>query len=254
MRALRKFARRMLGRDRLPIPSIPPYPVFEPAPDAYTLPPDFEDEFLPARRFMIIAHRGARLDATENTLEAFRLARQQGANVIETDIRLSADGYVVLHHDPDLAPSKGGGLVAGKTLDELQSLDVPTLEDAFLEFPDLGYILDMKVEDDCAAEKTVAIIKKHDMRHNALFEGYFTYLDNLRYWRMPRLELTEHMRTGDPASRNLMDQVHRDGRFAYATAHEAKRMRILIDLGVDGIFTPHIKTLARVARKAGVMK
>lgn len=50
---------------------------------------------------LIIAHRGASADAPENTLAAFRLAWRQGADAIETDLRLTADGAVVAFHDED---------------------------------------------------------------------------------------------------------------------------------------------------------
>lgn len=49
----------------------------------------------------IIAHRGASAHAPENTLAAFRLAWQQGADGIELDVRLSRDGRVMVHHDKD---------------------------------------------------------------------------------------------------------------------------------------------------------
>lgn len=52
-------------------------------------------------RPLVIAHRGASHDAPENTLAAFRLAWEQGADAIETDLRLSADGMPVCIHDAD---------------------------------------------------------------------------------------------------------------------------------------------------------
>ena len=50
----------------------------------------------------ILAHRGASADAPENTLAAFREAARQGADGIEFDVRLSADGCPVVIHDRDL--------------------------------------------------------------------------------------------------------------------------------------------------------
>jgi len=55
----------------------------------------------------IIAHRGASADAPENTVEAFRLAWQQGADAIEMDLRLTADGQVIVFHDEDLRRMAG---------------------------------------------------------------------------------------------------------------------------------------------------
>jgi glycerophosphoryl diester phosphodiesterase len=52
---------------------------------------------------MIIAHRGASHAAPENTLPAFARAWREGADGIECDVRLSADGEVVCLHDPDTA-------------------------------------------------------------------------------------------------------------------------------------------------------
>jgi glycerophosphoryl diester phosphodiesterase len=53
-------------------------------------------------RMRVWAHRGASAHVTENTLAAFELARQQGADGIELDVRLDASGDVVVFHDDDL--------------------------------------------------------------------------------------------------------------------------------------------------------
>ncbi|MEW6487174.1 MAG: glycerophosphodiester phosphodiesterase [Thermodesulfobacteriota bacterium] len=50
----------------------------------------------------VFAHRGSSLDHPENTLEAFEAALAEGATGIETDLRLTRDGVLVLVHDPDL--------------------------------------------------------------------------------------------------------------------------------------------------------
>jgi len=55
----------------------------------------------------VFAHRGASLDHPENTLEAFAAALAQGATGIETDLRLTQDGVIVLVHDEDLLRTAG---------------------------------------------------------------------------------------------------------------------------------------------------
>lgn len=50
----------------------------------------------------VLGHRGARQSAPENTLAAFELARQQGADGVELDVRLDGTGRVVVFHDPTL--------------------------------------------------------------------------------------------------------------------------------------------------------
>jgi glycerophosphoryl diester phosphodiesterase len=73
----------------------------------------------------IIAHRGASFDAPENTLSAFRLAWVQGADGIEGDFMLTADGQIVCFHDLDTQRLAGEKhIIKESTLAELRSLDV----------------------------------------------------------------------------------------------------------------------------------
>ena len=74
----------------------------------------------------VIAHRGAREAAQENTLPAFRLAREFGAEWVELDARRTADGVVVVHHDAQLAD---GRVLAELTVDELPEF-IPSLAEA----------------------------------------------------------------------------------------------------------------------------
>jgi glycerophosphoryl diester phosphodiesterase len=74
---------------------------------------------------LIIAHRGASYDAPENTLAAFRLAREQGADGIEADFHLSSDGRIVCIHDKDLERVAGvKDVVKDTTFEVLRSRDV----------------------------------------------------------------------------------------------------------------------------------
>ncbi len=56
----------------------------------------------PSGRPWIIAHRGASLQAQENTIAAFELAAELGADAIELDARRTADGALIVHHDDTL--------------------------------------------------------------------------------------------------------------------------------------------------------
>jgi glycerophosphoryl diester phosphodiesterase len=82
---------------------------------------------------MIQAHRGASAYRPENTLEAFSLAIEQGADGIELDVHLTKDGEVVVAHDERLERvSDGTGYINDYTLEELKSLNFNKL------FPDSG--------------------------------------------------------------------------------------------------------------------
>lgn len=58
-----------------------------------------EEDVAMQRRPWIVAHRGACLEAPENTLEAFEAAVRMGADMIEMDVRATRDGRLVVHHD-----------------------------------------------------------------------------------------------------------------------------------------------------------
>ena len=90
---------------------------------------------------MVVAHRGASSTQPENTLTAFDAALRAGADVVELDVRLTADGVPVVLHDADVAvTTDGNGWIHELTLDQVKALDagrgsgtterIPTLEEA----------------------------------------------------------------------------------------------------------------------------
>lgn len=85
-------------------------------------------------RFDVEGHRGAAGLAPENTVAGFLAAFEAGATGVELDVRLSADGHVVVWHDPTLRADKcrsDAGLVGARvdelTLAQLQTVDVGSL-------------------------------------------------------------------------------------------------------------------------------
>ena len=118
---------------------------------------------------LVIAHRGASAYAPENTIEAFALGLEMGAEALEMDVRLTSDGHVVVHHDPTAARMAGDArAVAAMTLAEVQALDggarfsadagatfpwrgrgvrVPALAEVLARFPTTPIILEIKTLD-----------------------------------------------------------------------------------------------------------
>jgi glycerophosphoryl diester phosphodiesterase len=102
------------------------------------LPRPHVNNWFSSQRPLLIAHRGASADAPENTLAAFNLALEQGADGIEFDVQLAADGVPVVIHDGRLERTTNGqGPVRAQTAAALQALDagdgrgVPTLDQLF---------------------------------------------------------------------------------------------------------------------------
>jgi glycerophosphoryl diester phosphodiesterase len=74
-------------------------------------------------RVAVVAHRGAHAYAPENTMAAFRLAHELGADAIELDVHLSADERLVVMHDDTLdRTTSGSGLIGSWTWDDLSRL------------------------------------------------------------------------------------------------------------------------------------
>lgn len=89
---------------------------------------------------LVIAHRGASAAAAENTLPAFRLARELGADWVELDARRSQDGMVVVSHDACLAD---GRMIVKTNSDDLP-VSMPNLAEALEECESTGVNIEIK--------------------------------------------------------------------------------------------------------------
>lgn len=95
---------------------------------------------------LIYGHRGASGYAPENTLPAFQLAMDMGADGFELDVHLSKDGELVVIHDETVdRTTDGTGLVRELTLAQLKKLDAYNGMDAYrgTRIPTLGEVFDL---------------------------------------------------------------------------------------------------------------
>ena len=138
----------------------------------------------------IIAHRGASAYAPENTLAAFELALRQGADAIELDAKLSADGHIVVFHDQTTQRTTAHeGRIGAMTLNELRKLDagshfdisfsgepIPTLEEVFKAVGQLTYInvelTNYASPTDALPEKVAALVKQHRLSQRVFFSSF----------------------------------------------------------------------------------
>ena len=153
----------------------------------------------------VIAHRGASAEAPENTLPAFELAASQGADALELDVRLTADGVPVVIHDATLdRTTDRRGPVATLTAAELRTADagarftpdggrsfpyrsagvrVPTLGEVLAALPALPLLVEVKEPQAQEAVRRVllehraaercAVASEHDAALDAFREGPF---------------------------------------------------------------------------------
>lgn len=146
-------------------------------------------EYFP--RPIIFAHRGDLAHAPENTLPSFQQALQKGADGVELDAKLTADGHVIVIHDPTLdRTTNGKGRVAASTLEVIRKLDagtwfnekfagtkVPLLEEVF-ETVGRDKMINIELTNyasprDGLVLKVSELIKRHNNQSQILFSSFF---------------------------------------------------------------------------------
>ncbi|MGQ0793946.1 MAG: glycerophosphodiester phosphodiesterase [Deltaproteobacteria bacterium] len=128
--------------------------------------------------FFKIAHRGASFYEPENTIRSFRRAIEMRADMIEFDVRLSADGELVVMHDEMVdRTTNGAGLVRAMTLGELKALDaglgekIPTFEEVVgLAEGRTGLVIELK--ESGTEERVVESLIKRNLTDNAFIVSF----------------------------------------------------------------------------------
>lgn len=140
---------------------------------------------------VIFAHRGASAHAPENTLAAFELALEQGADAIELDVKLSADGQVVVIHDATVDRTTGThGRVRDLSLAQLRALNagsffasrfstekIPMLEEVFEAVGRRTFInvelTNYNTPRDHLVESVCMLVKQHNLQGRVIFSSFY---------------------------------------------------------------------------------
>jgi glycerophosphoryl diester phosphodiesterase len=132
---------------------------------------------LPARP-LILGHRGAPLEAPENTLRAFELALERGADGVELDVQRSADGVPVVIHDETLErTTDGSGPVSACTAAELRRFSsrgepIPTLEEAIAWAAARGAWLNIELKAQAAEQATLDLVRAAGWQHRTILSSF----------------------------------------------------------------------------------
>ncbi|KAF9417973.1 hypothetical protein HW555_005118 [Spodoptera exigua] len=102
-----------------------------------------ESQYKPEKVVRCIAHRGAALDAPENTMEALKYCVEHDCNIIELDVRASRDGKLVLLHDEGLERLTGTDISSIRTVDwdRIKDIDVGATHPNRKQFKDVRLCL-----------------------------------------------------------------------------------------------------------------
>lgn len=139
---------------------------------------------------LIYGHRGASGHAPENTLEAFRLAMEMGADGFELDVHLSKDGELVVIHDETVdRTTDGTGFVRDLTLAQLKKLDasngmtpyqgarIPTLGEVFDLVQNTRHIVNVEIKTDewfypQIEEKCLALASEKGVEDRIIYSSF----------------------------------------------------------------------------------
>jgi glycerophosphoryl diester phosphodiesterase len=221
---------------------------------------------------LIIAHRGASSMARENTLEAFQIAIDLRADVIEFDVRRTQDRHYVIHHDPHIAGKPLNEMTLREVREIARSLDyhVPEFEEVLaltrgkigldIELKEEGYEREIiRLAGRSLAEEGDSIVSsfhagclarvkqcRAGVRTGLIFKdpGALTtaILEGDTDWLLPARNLAEG---------KLLERMSRSGKkIAVWTVNDKEQMRRLLeDDRIEGIITD--RTDAALAVRAG---
>jgi glycerophosphoryl diester phosphodiesterase len=227
----------------------------------------------------VLGHRGASAAEPENTLAAFRRAREMGADGVELDVRRTADGGLAVHHDARLAD--------GRPLAEVPSSELPTLVPLLEPALDAceGLLVNIEIKNwpddedfdpgERVAAGVVELLRSRGGRDEVLVSGFhLPTIDRVRQldrdlptaWLVlgvmrPRRVMAKLVRHGHrvlhphhrSVTRDLMAAARDHGVEVNTwTVDEPRRMLAMAELGVAGLVTnvPDV-AVATLAGRAG---
>jgi glycerophosphoryl diester phosphodiesterase len=258
---------------------------------------------------LVIAHQGGDGIWPGDTMYAFEKAVEIGADVLEMDAHITKDNQIVLMHDEKVdRTTNGKGLIEDLTVAELKQLDaayqwsndgdktfpfrgqgiqVATLEELFQKFPQMRYVIEIKLTENPIDKPLCDLIRKHNLQNKVVIASFHDEaMQNFRTTcpevatSASRGEVTKFVLLGkvflsglvapqyqsiqppyDPSeSMNIPIMTRRFIREAHAknvavepwTVDDPALMKQYIEWGVDGIMTDRPDLMMKVLKELGM--
>ena len=150
--------------------------------------------YVNAPRTLVIAHQGGDGVWPGDTMFAFEKAVEAGVDVLEMDAHITSDGRIVLMHDEEVdRTTDGTGLIEDLTLEQLNRLDaaydwttdegatfpyrgqgiqVPTLDEVFEKFPQMRYLIEIKLTRSPIEGPMCDLIRKYGMQDQVIVASF----------------------------------------------------------------------------------
>lgn len=191
--------------------------------------------YFSAGEFLVIAHRGGPQLDPEGTLSAFRRAVELGVDVLDMDVRVSADNALVVFHDARVERTTNGeGRVDSLILVQLQELDagyrwhteegvypyrgqglrIPTLEEVFDAFPQQRLLVEIKSKQAQVARDLCGRLRAHGRQEKVAVASF--HGATLQAFRDACPEVATSASPGEFIGYWLLHQLRLDGLYAPA--------------------------------------
>lgn len=153
--------------------------------------------FLTGSKPLAMAHRGGEGLWPPNTLYAFEQAVALGVDVLEMDIHSTADGVLVVRHDPTVdSTTNGSGAIRDMSLEEIKALDagftwtvdggrtypyrgqgitIPTLEEVLAAFPKMRFNIDIKPEDPAVVLRFCRLLRIYQRLDQVMVGSFYDH-------------------------------------------------------------------------------
>lgn len=261
------------------------------------------------RRPLVIAHQGGDGIWPGDTMLAFENAVALGVDVLEMDAHITQDGHIVLMHDERVdRTTDGTGLIEEMTLDALKQLDAAygwsndggktfpyrgqgtqllTLDELFIRFPDMRYVIEIKLTQNPIDKPLCDLIREHNMQDKTMIASFHD--EAMQSFRTACPEVATSASRGEVTAFVLLGKIFLSGlvipqyesiqppydpeesmnipimtprfmREAHAkniavepwTVDDPKLMKQYIEWGVDGIMTDRPDLMMEVLREMGL--
>jgi glycerophosphoryl diester phosphodiesterase len=216
-----------------------------------------------AARILLLGHRGARLYAPENTLPAFDLALQHGADGFEFDVRLTRDRHTIICHDPKLNRLTVGRQTLRRLRESCKAANeyAPSLDDVLDRYKDSFLNIEVKVRGiELIVAEAVKRVRPRNYFISSFLPGVVRKLHQVdgelvlgslaqtrwqlhRWPRLPVDYVVPHYRllTG-----RLVAKIHASGKKVVTwTVNDPRKMVRAARMGVDGIISDDTKLLVK---------
>lgn len=224
-------------------------------------------------RASVTAHRGDSAHAPENTMAAFELAVESGADIIEIDVRQTRDGGYVIMHDESLIRTAGINRKVGEvTMQYISKLDVgswfseeyagehiPSFEEVLIFAVENDVFLNIELKpantDQDYEQGIVALLEKYEYIDNCVVasSNYDTltmvkhlnpdiktlYIMSVAFGSFGEMEYVDGFSVRHNfVSADMVKDIHRNGKEIYAwTVNREEDIKNLLLLDVDGVIT-----------------